>query len=396
MGGIGHLMVYAIGALDLKSIFGNFLGDTQFKKVCVIAAIAMGIAQCTTAWAVQERVLVANGAKGEEENQSIMALFSQTFSTILHVPDRIQAICWVQFWSWIGWFPVLFYGSTWVGEIYLRYEVEADHSTDDALNEVGRHGSMSLIVFSIVATICSIVLPWFIQSPDDNDKPAYTARPPSSLKPVLSTFRFQKPTLLTVWAIGCLLFSASMIWAPLVQSVWFATLLVALLGVSNAIATLSPATFLGVEINRMSSGIPLSYSRLSSGRRSDEIELDGMSDSPPRSILHLRHDSNGSLPPSSTGELSGIYLGILNIYTTLPQFVGTAISWVVFSILEPGKSPELAKDAHPDEHHATDGLSGIGVCLFREYICLGFVDGICANTSSNSRGSMLGRSCLRD
>ena len=61
MGGFGHLLVYAVGALDLKSIFGNFLGDTQFKKVCVIAAIAMGLAQSVSAWATQERVLVSDG-----------------------------------------------------------------------------------------------------------------------------------------------------------------------------------------------------------------------------------------------------------------------------------------------------------------------------------------------
>lgn len=70
-----------------------------------------------------------------------------------------------------------------------------------------------------------------------------------------------------------------------------------------------------------------------------------------------------------TGELAGVYLGILNLYTTLPQFVGTGISMVVFSILEPGKSPELAKDAHPDEHHSTDGPNAIGVMLFIGAVC---------------------------
>lgn len=66
---------------------------------------------------------------------------------------------------------------------------------------------------------------------------------------------------------------------------------------------------------------------------------------------------------ASTGELSGLYFGILNIYTTLPQFVATFISTIVFSILEPGKSPELAHDAHPSEHHGTDGPNAIAVCL---------------------------------
>jgi solute carrier family 45, member 1/2/4 len=86
--------------------------------------------------------------------------------------------------------------------------------------------------------------------------------------------------------------------------------------------------------------------------------------------LHLRHSSNASsVNTNSTGELSGVYFGILNIYTTLPQFVGTAISWVVFSIFEPGKSPELATEADPSEHHSTEGVSGIAICLFIGALC---------------------------
>jgi solute carrier family 45 protein 1/2/4 len=81
-------------------------------------------------------------------------------------------------------------------------------------------------------------------------------------------------------------------------------------------------------------------------------------------LLHLEHDPDSPLDTASTGELSGLYFGILNIYTTLPQFVGTFISMIVFSILEPGKSPELAHDAHPSEHHGTDGPNAIAVCLF--------------------------------
>lgn len=79
--------------------------------------------------------------------------------------------------------------------------------------------------------------------------------------------------------------------------------------------------------------------------------------------LHLEHSIEiGSAPVSSTGELSGIYFGILNIFTTLPQFVATFISAIVFAILEPGKSPELTEDGRPDEHPS--GPNAIAVCLF--------------------------------
>lgn len=85
------------------------------------------------------------------------------------------------------------------------------------------------------------------------------------------------------------------------------------------------------------------------------------------SLLHLDHGPNSphaTVKSSSGGEPSGVYFGILNIYTTIPQFLSTIISTIVFSVLEPGKSPELAHGAHPDEHHKTDGPNGVAVCLF--------------------------------
>ena len=105
---------------------------------------------------------------------------------------------------------------------------------------------------------------------------------------------------------------------------------------------------MGVEINRLSS-TPSSYRRLS-----NDMNIDNLT----------KHNLIYDEAPGGSSEVTGIYLGILNLYTTLPQFVGTFISWVVFSILEPGKSPELAKEAHPDEHHSTDGPNAIAVCLF--------------------------------
>lgn len=226
---------------------------------------------------------------------------------------------------------------------------------------------MSMIVWSTISFGASIVLPWIVQSPDDNEKPGYTARPPQSLEGVLKDVESVKPTLLSAWVAGNILFAAAMFFAPMVQSVTFATVLVAFCGIPWAIAGWAPITFLGVEVNRMNSNIPVAHSRNASYHRvsssGDSIELNEPA------TLHVRHDSTSSVANSSTGELSGIYLGILNIYTTLPQFVGTGISWIVFSILEPGKSPELAKDARPEEHHGTEGVSGIGVCLFIGAVC---------------------------
>ena len=107
--GLGHMMVYAVGALDLSKILGStFLGDSQFKKVCSIAALAIAIAQGTTCWAVKERVFVSDGKMMESKSKTALSMVKDLYTTLRTLPPRISAICWVQFWSWIGWFPFLF------------------------------------------------------------------------------------------------------------------------------------------------------------------------------------------------------------------------------------------------------------------------------------------------
>jgi solute carrier family 45 protein 1/2/4 len=245
-----------------------------------------------------------------------------------------------------------------VGETYFRYDAPNDvKQSKDALGDIGRIGSMSLVVFSLVTFVGAFLLPLLIKSPEES---VFTARPPAAIAAIITKVNKYKPDLLTAWICGHLLFSSAMFLAPFAHSFRVATFLVALCGFPWALATWAPSTFMGIEVNRLSSTATSSYRRLST---SDSMELGSPITPGSPSFLRLEH----ALPDegvASTGELSGLYFGILNIYTTIPQFIGTFISMIVFSILEPGKSPELAHDAHPDEHHGTDGPNAIAVCLF--------------------------------
>jgi len=112
---------------------------------------------------------------------------------------------------------------------------------------------------------------------------------------------------------------------------------------------------MGMEINKMNTAASISGHTAHKSRDSLELETKEKA-----GLL----ESSEEQSKESSADTSGVYLGILNLSTTLPQFIGTFISWVVFSVLEPGKSPELAKEAHPDEHHSTEGPNAIAVCLF--------------------------------
>ncbi|QVM09373.1 hypothetical protein D8B26_004033 [Coccidioides posadasii str. Silveira] len=401
MTAVGSLIGYAIGSVDMLSRFGTTLGNTQFKQMTVIAALSLITAVSVTSYAVKERVLIS--VRDTDSRAGAIKILSQLFRTTFNLPPRIKAICWAQFWAWIGWFPFLFYSSTWVGETYFRYEVpkSAVEQSKDTLGEVGRLGSLSLVIFSMITLVSSVVLPFGVLSPE-NKGGRFTPRPPRGVVRLLKKIAFVRPDLQTAWMMSHIIFAATMIFAPLAKSVRFATFLVAICGIPWAVTSWAPFAFMGVEINRLAisstsrnSTVTMITSAGASSRHSAYLPLettDGNNSDlefDNASVLRLNHRHDGDSDfesdveddeSASTGELAGIYLGVLNVYTTLPQFVGTFISWIVFSILEPNRSstqsePELkAKETTNSKENQwmnlnAEGPNGIAMCLFIGAIC---------------------------
>jgi solute carrier family 45, member 1/2/4 len=227
MSAIGHMIGYAAGAFDLESVIGSFLGNTQFQKLAIIAAFGILSSSFVTSWAVTEKILVAVVHDPAHSGSRFKAL-GQIWSTVLHLPPRIRAICHAQFWAWIGWFPFLFYSTTWVGETYFRYDVPPDaQASKDALGDMGRIGSTALVIYSVITFLGAWLLPLLVKSPDDE---AYTHRPPKSVARILEKFQKYKPDLLTTWMIAHGMFAGAMFLAPFATSFRFATVLVCICG----------------------------------------------------------------------------------------------------------------------------------------------------------------------
>jgi solute carrier family 45 protein 1/2/4 len=239
---VGHLIGYAVGALDLRAVFGGLLGDTQFKQLILISCAVLAVCVGVTCWGVQERILISTGRDDDagEEDLSVVAMFKEIIHTATNLPPRISLICWVQFWSWIGWFPFLFYITTWIGEVYIRFNAtEEERAHPDSFGQMGRVGSTCLIIFSVITFIASILLPLVVDSPDEGQSkeeqaPSFTPRPPQAIAKWLDGFkeifgRF-KPTLLQAWTYSHVVFASSMICAPFVTSLNWATFLVAMCG----------------------------------------------------------------------------------------------------------------------------------------------------------------------
>jgi solute carrier family 45 protein 1/2/4 len=133
-------------------------------------------------------------------------------------------------------------------------------------------------------------------------------------------------------------------------------------GVPWAISCWAPFSIMGEEINSL--GIRTDEASQYTTLDPDELDEENLrtsSEAVEDDIIYVAHDDEDV--NSSTGELAGLYLGVLNIFTTLPQFVSTLISSIIFAILAPGKSPELAPDIPPGENYRGDGPNAIAVCL---------------------------------
>lgn len=55
--GLGHILAYFAGTVDLIKFLGHGLGDSQLKQICVIASIAIMSCSLMTCCCVEERVL---------------------------------------------------------------------------------------------------------------------------------------------------------------------------------------------------------------------------------------------------------------------------------------------------------------------------------------------------
>ncbi|KAJ3315828.1 hypothetical protein HDV04_000035 [Boothiomyces sp. JEL0838] len=187
--GIGNCVGYFVGYLDLTAF-----GGTQLQNLCWIAIFMFNVTVGLTCYFTneqQQEVVV------KSENP-----FVSIYENIENLPKNIAQVCNIQFFSWMGWFPFLFYSATWAG------------------NGDEREGSFALFLFSIVSLIAGFALP---------------------------AIQLQvKASLRLIWAFG-LVFFFVISFSTLVTN--YSQIVVGLMGISWAISIWIPFTLLGEHLN---------------------------------------------------------------------------------------------------------------------------------------------------
>ncbi|KAI9216213.1 major facilitator superfamily domain-containing protein [Blastocladiella britannica] len=438
---LGNVVGYAAGFVDWAAVlFGRSTGnsspaddhDIQFRAVAAVAAVVLAISVSITCASIHEPP--AGGCNstssssrrrqraGDHDGQALSAL-DRAVETIVAplvaivraarvLPPTVRTVCLVQLCAWTGWFPFLFYATT-----YVAHPFEGPGAASAA-----RMGSLGYLGFSVLSLTVSLGLPH-------------------------AAARWQL-SIPIVWAAGQVSLAMVMFATLFVTTGTGAAALVAMCGVSWAIGLWAPMSLIGaaladdcagsevgeypdavdgyasVAVEEVGQQLHRSRDRLHPhDRRQDKRaylpvvthERDGaqratasstpnisvsnfseLGDDTPTLIVivdesdgidhhHHHHRPAGAAaallsPPSdggSTGAATaaaspGIVLGIHNIAIVAPQLVVSLLAAVLFAILPDGRGEPMVPGAVDDAIGWLFRVGGVSALLAAVFISRGF------------------------
>lgn len=414
--GFSSILTMLISLIDLPRLF-NAVTTSQIQMITYFGAPIFLFTNLLTCLKVHEQPYSPNNpiSSTDDGNRSKLLKWLmdtiKTFWNTWHSLDGtlIKSLCWIQLWAWIGWFPVLFYSTTWIGEIWSRVAGENDEE------KATRIGSSALLIEAILSLLGWLIIPILVSN--------------FRLKHYGSKGDFGK-TLVKLWLCSQIFFGCLLLISPLCEGVVILSIiLIGACGIPWAITTWAPSTLLGEAILRKPEMIndlhtnqnsfkllPLDSAHHRHNPRStlvlppEEASLNALHHSTaivqltpiieessnssstsfntsarssanhnPKSALSSHNGGHQDIEPEvnqtvdsdedgeglldeleleeiqnmarngDEGKLAGTILGINNVFIVIPQFLITLISFVLFKFLESRSDPTLhSKFPSPD------------------------------------------------
>ena len=366
MTGVGNVLGYIFGYLNLPQ-YMHFFGNTQFKVLVIIASIAISSTVLVSVLFIKERnPQLDPPSKADYDSGGLIAFFRQIFISIKRLPPQTKKVCQIQFFHWIGWFPFLFYITTYIGQLYVNPYLKPDLSDEevDALwAKATRIGTLALLIYAITSFATNLILPFLVV-------PSYNAQVSSGqedyVRPITPTSpigtrqrsaswgelamahnrsqsnllassagsemhvknssvrakqnllyrwldRLQIPglTLRRAWLFSQLLFSLCTFSTVFISTAQAATVMTALIGITWSLTLWAPFALISAEISK----------RDERRRRRDRQRL-------------MNGDAEDDDKQDEEEDQAGIILGIHNVAVSSPQVLATLICSVVFKLLQ--------------------------------------------------------------
>ncbi|OCF75727.1 solute carrier family 45, member 1/2/4 [Kwoniella mangroviensis CBS 8886] len=239
MFGFGSVFGFFVGNLDLPPVL-PFLGRTQLQILSFMTSAILVISHTFTSWAVSERVLLRDDRP--QSQSSLKANLKSIWDNMFSLPPGIRTICFVQFFASLGWFPILFFTTVWVSEIY-KASVPIPEGMDEATfaADAVRSGARALLLQALVNIVTSIGFPFLVSESGVQPESAYTYSSDGSTWQI----PFKGLTLIKVWWISQFVFAGAMAASWFVTTVSGAYFVIATTGFCWALSQWAPYSLLG-------------------------------------------------------------------------------------------------------------------------------------------------------
>ncbi|KAF2174102.1 hypothetical protein M409DRAFT_16375 [Zasmidium cellare ATCC 36951] len=288
----GSLAIFSFFAssLNLPDLPG--LGRlTQFQALTCLNFITLGGTVLITCVFIAEKD--SRRISLQAKQRSVKEVFRHIYQTVWHLPKRISGACKAQFSSWFAWFPLLYYTTTFIGELGTK-DMEVLESPGDTLAQAGSLGSLS---FAIVGFFFTLTLPVALPYVTKKLARRSTQAEADNEANDTSNFSSEPRSLLWLWLSTQPVLGLLLVLTLAAASQWQGIVLVALAGLPWAVTQWVPWAVIGYETSRQ-------------GLQSEEDEED------------------------AADSQAGAILGVHNMAISLPQVLSGAVSSVTYKISE--------------------------------------------------------------
>ena len=230
--GFGSILGYLSGYIELPKII-PFFGNTQFKALCVIAAISLGTTVAISCSYISERDPRLEGP-ARNCSPGIISFFRSVSRSLSRLSPQTRMVCEVQFFSWMGWFPFLFYITTYIGQLYVNPIFEGSPNLDPskidkAWERATRIGSFALFIFAITSFVANMLLPLIIARTYKPLKSRYSKTSTSNTR-ILAKLEIPWLTIRRAWLLAQLMYAFCMVLTFFISTPLAATVLAGLVG----------------------------------------------------------------------------------------------------------------------------------------------------------------------
>ncbi|KAH7341984.1 hypothetical protein B0J17DRAFT_282760 [Rhizoctonia solani] len=386
MVGAGGIVGFYSGTAALPKLFPA-LGASQIAIMSFFASIALLVTQFFTSVCVTESVHIPAAPRHTLKSQRrswILERLAKVYHSLRSLPDEVKSVCAIQFFSWMGWFPAMFFGTVWIGDIFITETLRLGDPrsvTDPTLRAEGtRAGSRAMFYGALLTLVTSILLPYFVKDPDPGargmeslslgaEEESGTGR--SAGRP--SKFKFTIGLSLC-WQLAHLMFGLLLMGTGFVTSVRAATAIFALQGLCSAATHWIPFAMVSLFQDSVAS---LTFEKIATAAHKDAFKSMKPGEYLARDLSRereylLENSPSGHSRSELAGDApnrAGLFLGIHNVFVVLPQFLSISLSAIIFSIRDPGRSvlggapAELVTDQKISSLTVILGLGGLNSLL---------------------------------